>query len=96
MNYDLAYDEKLVFNIAELKSIKVIYDKEKNINDRSYFLVFELKTRIEYVFNPNVDKYEKEYFSDIIKVEFEDYEIAQAYRRDWIRMWEDYLENHDE
>ena len=96
MKYELAYDEKVVFNIAELKSIKVLSDNAENINDRHYFLTFELKTRVEYILNPNTKQYEKEYFNDIIQVEFNDYEMAQAYRRDWIAMWDEFLDKNDE
>jgi hypothetical protein len=92
MEFELGYDEKVVFNIAELKCIKVISDNAKNINDRHYFLTFELKTRAEYIYNPGTKQYEKEYFNDVIQVEFDNYEMAQAYKNDWTENWEHYLE----
>ena len=95
MDY-IAYDGKVVFNIKELKSIKIISDDKPNIKDRHYFLTFELKSRIEYVFNPNENKYVKEIFNDTIQIEFKDYGMAEAYRNDWIAMWEQYIEEKNE
>lgn len=84
-------DGKISINIADLKCIKVESKKDENL--KKYFLVFEFKTRFEYIFNPETQKFEKTEFNDIASQEFSEYEMAVAYKEDWESIWQDYLDD---
>lgn len=79
----------LMLDLAQVKCFKLspfIVDG----NDTKQ-LVVEFKTRLEYVFHPGSQKWEKEYFAEQIEYEFPGYDTAQAYLREWEEIWQDYL-----
>ena len=56
-------------------------------------LTIEFKSRIEYVWNPNSTKFEKEVINDKTEIEFPSYDSAKAYSREFEEIWQDYLES---
>ena len=80
----------LSINIADVKCIKV--ESITNSNEKKAILIFEFKSRYEYVFNPATKEYEKIQFNDKTISEFSDFEMATAYQRDWESIWQDYLD----
>lgn len=79
----------LMLDLAQVKCFKLspfIVDG----NDTKQ-LVVEFKTRLEYVFHPGNQQWEKEYFSEQIEYDFPSYDMAQAYLREWEEIWQDYL-----
>lgn len=83
-------DGRISINIADLKCIKVMSEKHENF--KKFFLIFEFKTRFEYIINPETQKFERTEFNDIASHEFSEYEMAVAYKSDWESMWQDYLD----
>lgn len=55
-------------------------------------LLVECKTRMEYVFHPGTQQWEKQVVAEQIEQEFPSYETAQAYLREWEEIWQDYLD----
>jgi hypothetical protein len=83
-------DGQTSINLADVKCFKVISISEMDV--RKSFLVIEFKGRIEFIFNPESGKYEKQEYNDKTEIEFSEYEMATAYKRDWEYMWQEYLE----
>jgi len=83
-------DGQTSINLADVKCLRVISIRELDI--KKAFLVIEFKSRFEYIFNPESGEYEKQEFNDKTEIEFSEYEMAIAYKRDWENMWQEYLE----
>lgn len=79
----------LMLDLAQVKCFKLspftIVD-----NDISQLIV-ECKTRLEYVFHPGTQQWEKEYFAEQIEYNFPSYGSAEAYLNEWEEIWQDYL-----
>ena len=77
-------------NIAEVKNIKLsqFTDSEKNNT-----IIIEFKTRLEYIYNPNIEEYELQKFNDVAEEYFPDWSTASAYFQEWIDVWQGYLDN---
>jgi len=77
-------------NIANVKNMKLAQftDSEKNNT-----IIIEFKTRYEYIYNPNTDKYELIEINDVAEEEFPDWSSASAYFEEWKGVWQYYLEN---
>ena len=53
-------------------------------------LAIELNGRMEFVYNPDKEAWEKEIFNDVVQIEYEDYDMASAYLSEWAEIWKDY------
>lgn len=58
-------------------------------------LSIEFKTRLEYVWNPNSEKYEKEEINEKTEIEFPSWDSAKAYSREFEEIWQDYLDGQE-
>ena len=80
----------LMLDLSQVKCFKLspfITDD----NDTRQVIV-EFKNRLDYVFHPGTQQWEKEYFAEQIAYNFPSYDIAQAYLREWEEIWQDYLD----
>ena len=72
-------------DISRVKSIQVLSAE----NDK-YNLVFEFNERTGYVLNPASNTWEKEVFNDVVKIAYDDFEMANAYFLEWAEIWRDF------
>lgn len=75
-------------NIREVKNIKLSQftdDEKKNT------IIIEFKTRLEYIYNPNIEEYELQTFNDVAEEVFPDWSTASAYFQEWMDVWQNYL-----
>ena len=72
-------DGRISINLADVKCFKIVSIREP---ERKTFLTVEFKTRYGYILNPEVDKFEKQEYNDKTEIEFEEYEMAIAYKTD--------------
>lgn len=79
----------LTLDLAQVKCFKLSPFITDANNTRQ--LVVELRTRLEYVFHPGTQQWEKDYFTEQIEYEFPSYNTAQAYLQEWVEIWQDYL-----
>ena len=71
--------------LVQLERIKaIIHDDHENCN----FLKIELNKKREFVFNPNVEKWEIQDFDDVINVEYPDNNTAVENYFDIKEIWE--------
>ena len=54
-------------------------------------MLIEFKSRVEYIYNPSIDDYEKMLYNDITEVEYYSYDSACAHRDEWAEIWQAYL-----
>ena len=57
-----------------------------------YSIIMELKKRIEYVWNPQTQTWEKEILNDIIQIDYNNYTTADNYFLEWVEYWREYAE----
>ena len=72
---------KLTVNLSRIKCIKII----------RHTIVFEYKMRYEYVFNPTTCEYERTEIVDTVEMEYDNYDLAKAYKEEFDEMWDEYL-----
>lgn len=77
-------------DLSQVKCFKLSYFSD--IGKRNTLIV-EFKKRIEHVFNPSTNQYEKEELNDTTEIEFPDWETAREYTKELDELWQDYL-NH--
>lgn len=75
--------------LIELKRVKAIIHSDF---EKSNSLKIELNKRKEYIFNPNIEKWEIQEYNDFVNVEFPDSDIAVENYRDLMNIWESELE----
>ena len=75
-------------DISRVRSMQVVQEVSSK-----YQLVFELDDRTGYIFNPGTNVWEKEVFNDVVKIKYEDYEMAALYMVEWVEIWREYSEN---
>ena len=80
----------LMLDLAQVKCFK-LSPFTSDDNDTSQLIV-EFKTRLEYVFHPGTQQWEKEYFAEQVEYSFPSYGTAQAYLGEWEELWQDYLD----
>ena len=81
----ISHNGSAVVDLARIKSIKII-----KIDENKYNLSFELNGRIEYFQHPQTHLWEKEVIHEDVRVEFDDYDMANAYLKDWAECWKDF------
>lgn len=69
-------------DISRVKSMQVVRGENEKHN-----LVFEMNERTAYVLNPSTNTWEKELFNDIVKIAYDDFEMANAYFMEWAEIW---------
>ena len=74
-------------DMSRIKSMQVV----RADNDQ-YNLVFELNERTGYVLNPGTNTWEKEVFNDVVRIAYNDFEMANAYFLEWAEIWRDFNE----
>ncbi len=62
----------VTLDLAQVKCFKLSPFSE--VNDDTEKIVIELKTRVEYIFNPETRKWEKETITDSIRQQFASYD----------------------
>lgn len=83
----------VTLNIETVKCFRVQTYTEVG---KSNVLTIEYKTsNVEYIFNPETQKFELHTFNDITEVEYPTYDSACAYRDEWAEIWEDYLNKQE-
>lgn len=75
-------------DISRVRSMQVVQE-----GPSKYHLVFELNDRTGYIFNHGTNVWEKEVFNDVVKIKYEDYEMATLYLAEWAEIWREYYEN---
>lgn len=78
-------------DISRVKSMQVLRGENEKYN-----LVFELNERSAYVLNPTTNTWEKELFNDIVKIAYDDFEMANAYFLEWAEIWRDFAEDQQQ
>ena len=78
-------------DISRVKSMQVLRGENEKYN-----LVFELNERTAYVLNPTTNTWEKELFNDIVKIAYDDFEMARAYFLEWSEIWRDCAEDQQQ
>lgn len=81
----ITQQSSLAIDLSRIKSIRI------NTNcANKYELVFELTGIIEYSLHPETLVWEKEIIHEEVKLLYHDFEMADAYLRDWVDSWKDY------
>ena len=75
--------------MVELSRLKAIIHSDFT---KSNSLKIELNKRKEYIFNPNIEKWEIQEYNDIVNIEFPDSDIAVENYRELMNIWESELE----
>ncbi len=78
----------------DLSLIKSFHIDTWSPNNRSHILRIEFNNRYEYVYNPEIEAYEKVLIQDYLEHPYSDYSNAEAYRDEWEGIWQDYLNNN--
>jgi len=78
----------LTLDLSQIKSFQVDSWLPHN---KSNILRVELKSRFEYIINPETNSYEKILIQDYIEHPYSDYETAIFYRDEWEEIWKDFL-----
>ena len=81
----ITQQSSLAIDLSRIKSIRI---NTKCAN--KYELVFELTGRVEYSQHPETLVWKKEIIHEEVKVVYDDFEMADAYLRDWVDSWRDY------
>ena len=84
----IAYHCGTALDISRVKSMQVVRAENEKLN-----LVFELNERTAYVLNPTNNTWEKELFNDVVKIVYDDFEMANAYFLEWAEIWRDFGED---
>lgn len=79
-----------VININEVKAITVSGYTLGRVPTN--VVVFHLKTRKEYIFNPNTQEWDLEIFNETVEIEFSDYRTAIGNLKEIMEEWEAVLE----
>ena len=83
----IIYHYGIALDISRVKSMQVLRGENEKYN-----LVFELNERTAFVLNPTTNTWEKELFNDIVKIAYDDFEMANAYFLEWAEIWRDFNE----
>ena len=75
----------LAIDLSKIKSIRI----HRNSSDK-YELIFELNGRVAYSQHPETLVWEKEIIHEEVKLLYEDFEMTDAYLRDWVDSWKEY------
>lgn len=75
-------------NLADIKCIKPGPD-----DDSRNMLIFQFKTRYDYIKNPETQEYEKREYNECAEVEFYSYDSLVAHSNEWIVAWTPYLKS---
>ena len=78
-------------DIVRVKSMQVLRGENEKHN-----LVFELNERTAFVLNPTTNTWEKELFNDIVKIAYDDFEMANAYFLEWAEIWHDFADDQQQ
>lgn len=80
----------LTLNLADVKCFRL--SSYEGIGKRNTIIV-EFKTRYNYIHNPQINQWEKQEYNETTEIEFPHHETAQAYVKDWLEIWQDYLDD---
>ena len=84
----IAYHCGTALDISRVKSMQVVRAENEKHN-----LVFELNERTAYVLNPTTNTWGKELFNNVVKIVYDDFEMANAYFLEWAEIWRDFGED---
>lgn len=59
-------------------------------------MVIVHKTRYDYIKNKATGENEKQEYNEKTEVEYASYEMADAYRDEWVEIWQDYLNEEED
>jgi hypothetical protein len=76
--------------MIELSRVKAIIHCDST---KSNSLKIELNKRKEYIFNPNIEKWEIQEYNDVINIEFPYNDIAVENYLELLNIWESELQN---
>jgi hypothetical protein len=80
----------ITFNLAEVKCFRL-----STYNDigKQNTIIIEFKTRYDFISNPNIGKFEKQEYNEVIEIQFPDYDTAKVHQRELEEIWQDYLDD---
>lgn len=82
---------------VDLETVKCFKVRTYTEVGKSNVLTIEFKTsNVDYIFNPETEKYDLHTFNDKTEVEYPSYDSACAYRDEWAEIWQDYLTEKEE
>ncbi|HET8887220.1 MAG TPA: hypothetical protein VFM70_12800 [Salinimicrobium sp.] len=76
--------------LADIKSISI--SGYFNVEPQTNQVKIELKTRREYIYNPNTEDWELETFNDILLVNYPNGQTADDNYWEMMQIWEDAME----
>ena len=83
------YNGSVAVDLARIKCLQIIPGPAKK-----HILLIELNGRIEYSIDPFSQAREKDILHEEVRIEYDDYEMAQAYLKEWVDAWQAFnLEN---
>lgn len=81
----------------DLETVKCFRVQTYTEVGKSNVLIIEFKnSNVNYVFNPQTEKFELHTFNDKTEIEYPSYDSACAYRDELAEIWQDYLNENKE
>lgn len=80
----------LSLNLSQVKCFRLSSFHE--IGKKNTMTV-EFKTRYDYIQHPETGKFEKQEYNESTELTFPDYDTAEAYRDEWVEIWQSYLDD---
>ena len=79
------YNGSVAVDLSRIKCIKI-----SQLAGEQHALLFELNDRVVYSKHPETGDWEKEMANEVVIVEYDSYDMAQAYFREWVESWQDF------
>jgi hypothetical protein len=81
----------VTLNLATIKAIKLSTN-----TSHTDVMVVEHKKRYDYIKNKATGEYEKQEYNETTEVEYPSYDVAEAYRDEWVGIWQEYLNQEED
>ncbi len=82
-------------NVVELNSIKAISLNGYINLEPTNRIKIEFKLRKEYIYNPNIELWELETLTDVLYIDFPDYDTAKVHLDEMFGEWQAYLDEEN-
>ena len=79
----------------DLSKVKSLHVDSYMPRGKSNILKIEYLTRVDFIFNPETEQYEKIEIQDSIEHPYADYDTAIANRDEWQEYWQQYLDSRN-
>jgi hypothetical protein len=84
-SYQISHLGSLALDLSRIKNIRI-----NPTSGKQYELVFELNGRAVYSQHPETKAWEKEIINEEVRIAYDDFEMADAYFRDWVESWKEF------